>query len=60
MAAKLVAMGCPEHRVQEALLDAKSGVGQALELLLNHSEDAPTEHASHDARVDDGEVGPRS
>ena len=61
MAAELVAMGFPEHRVQEALLGVKGDVGQALEWLLNHNEDAPTEHTSDDARMDDnGEVGPRS
>ena len=31
MAAELVAMGFPEHRVQEALLGVKGDVGQALE-----------------------------
>ena len=49
-----------EHRAQEALLGAKGDVEQALEWLLNRSEDAPTEHTSDDARMDDGEVGPRS
>ena len=60
MAAELVAMGFSEHRAQQALLGTKGDVEQALEWLLNHSEDAPTEHTSDDARMDDGEVGPRS